>query len=209
MRGINELAEHDAKWRTIALKITCNKMTADDLVQDMYLKLMDKDKDLSDYYVTMTLKSIFTDGVKKTTMKNRTQGLVNEEQIEDESTKFEADDKQQALLDKIQSLPFHQQEFIAESYDNSLRKIEGIYDINYGFIYRELHKGLEDVLGKNGKDKMYSNNNLKIRKAKKNNEEELMTDEEFALWVEGIINSNDIMTDKEFEDWTEAIIKKK
>ena len=209
MRGINELAEHDAKWRTIALKITCNKMTADDLVQDMYIKLMDNDKDLNDYYVTMTLKSIFTDGVKKTSMKNRTQGLVNEEQIEDESNKFEADDKQQALLDKIQSLPFHQQEFIAESYDNSLRKIEGIYDINYGFIYRELHKGLEDVLGKNGKDKMYSNNNLKIRKAKKNNEEELMTDEEFALWVEGILNSDDIMTDKEFEDWTEAIIKKK
>ena len=208
MRGINELAEHDAKWRTIALKITCNKMTADDLVQDMYIKLMDNDKDLNDYYVTMTLKSIFTDGVKKTSMKNRTQGLVNEEQIEDESNKFEADDKQQALLDKIQSLPFHQQEFIAESYDNSLRKIEGIYDINYGFIYRELHKGLEDVLGKNGKDKMYSNNNLKIRKAKKNNEEELMTDEEFALWVEGILNSDDIMTDKEFEDWTEAIIKK-
>jgi len=42
MRGINELAKHDTKWREIAFKITWDKTKADDLVQDMYLKLMDK-----------------------------------------------------------------------------------------------------------------------------------------------------------------------
>ena len=163
MKGINELAEHDTKWRAIALKITGNKMTADDLVQDMYLKLSDVDKDINDFYVTMTLKSIFIDSIRK----NRTQGLVNAQEIEDISVSFEPTDEEQAILDKIGSLPYHQQEFIAESYDRSLRQIESEYDINYGFIYRELHKGLNSVLG-DAKEELYNNSSMKVRKATKN-----------------------------------------
>ena len=94
MKGINEIAKHDARWRTIALKITENKTTADDLVQDMYLKLMDKDKELSNFYIVMTLTSIFMDSVKLTLMKNRTQGFAEGFDVEDESVSFEPDDKQ-------------------------------------------------------------------------------------------------------------------
>tara|TARA_R110002124_G_scaffold88702_4_gene227379 strand:- start:1155 stop:1652 length:498 start_codon:yes stop_codon:yes gene_type:complete len=163
MRGINELAEHDGKWRSIALKITGNKMTADDLVQDMYLKLMDKDKDINDYYVTMTLKSIFIDGIRK----NKTSPLFEGIDIKDETVPFEPTDEEKEILDKIKELPYRQQEFLAESYDHSLREIESIYNINYGFIYRELHKGLDAVLG-DAKEQLYNNSNMKIRKAKKN-----------------------------------------
>ena len=163
MRGINELSEQDTKWRAIALKITTNKMTADDLVQDMYLKLMDVDKDINDYYVTLTLKSLFIDSIRK----NKTQGLVNGEQIEDTSAAFEPTDEEREMLDKINALPYHQREFIEESYDHSLREIEDIYDINYGFIHRELHKGLDTVLG-DAKEELYNNSNMKIRKATKN-----------------------------------------
>ena len=208
MKGINEIAKHDARWRTIALKITENKATADDLVQDMYLKLMDKDKELSDYYVVMTLKSIFMDSVKLTLMKNRTQGFAEGFDVEDESVSFEPDDKQQRILDKISKLPYHQREFIELTYDHSFRKIGDDYNINYGFVYKEYHNALSYVLGENGKDKLYNNDNLKILKAKKNNKETLMTEEEFTLWVDGVINSDDIMTDKEFEDWTILITKK-
>ena len=199
MRGINELAIHDTKWRTIALKITGNKMSADDLVQDMYLKLMEVDKDINDYYVTMTLKSIFIDGIRKSKIDSHDVGMTNEgyiiygagtwEEAEENSGKkyrprqamvtlldgmdtsddiqFEPTDEEQDILDKISSLPYHQQEFIAESYDRSLRQIEGEYDINYGFIYRELHKGLDAVLG-DAKEELYNNSNLKNRKETKN-----------------------------------------
>ena len=166
MRGINELAEHDTKWRRIALNITANKTTADDLVQDMYLKLMEVDKDINDYYVTQTMQSLFIDSVSQRYLKNRTVGIIEGMDVKDDTNIFEADDEQQALLDKINDLPFHQQEFIAESYDRSLREIEKIYDINYGFIYREMHKGFEEVLG-DAKEELYNNENMKIRKAKK------------------------------------------
>lgn len=162
MRGIDELAKHDTKWREIALRITGNKVSADDLVQDMYLKLMDKDKDLNDYYVTMTLKSIFIDGIRK----NKTSPLSEGTEIKDESVPFEPTDEEREILDRIKDLPYKQQEFIAESYDHSLREIQDIYNINYGFIYRELHKGLDAVLG-DAKEQLYNNSNMKIRKAKK------------------------------------------
>ena len=208
MKGINEIAKHDAKWRNIALKITENKTTADDLVQDMYLKLMDKDKELSNFYIVMTLTSIFMDSVKLTLMKNRTQGFAEGFDVEDESVSFEPDDKQQRMLDRISKLPYHQREFVELTHDYSFREIGDDYNINYGFVYKEYHNALSYVLGENGKDKLYSNDNLKILKAKKNNEETLMTEEEFTLWVDGVINSDDIMTDKEFEDWIEIITKK-
>ena len=240
MRGINELAEHDAKWRTIAAKITGNKASADDLVQDMYLKLMEVDKDINDYYVTLTLKSLFIDGIRKSKIDSHDIGMANEEytiygpstweEAEYNASKkyrprqamvklqpwmdvsseeaFEADDEEQRFLDKLAKLPYHQREFIALTYHYSFREIGRLFNTNYGFAYKEVHKGLSCVLGENGKEKMYSNSNLKILKAKKNNEEILMTEEEFTLWIDRIINSDDIMTDKEFEDWTEAIIKK-
>ena len=162
MKGIKELSEYDSKWRAIAFNITKDKMSADDLVQDMYLKLMDKDKELNSYYVTQTLQSIFLDEKKS----NRTVGIFDGMDVKDETEAFEPTDEEKVILDKISELPYHQREFIEESYDNSLREIESIYDINYGFIYRELHKGLKTVLG-DDKEELYNNSNMKIRKAKK------------------------------------------
>ena len=199
MKGINELAEHDSKWREIALRITGNKVSADDLVQEMYLKLMDVDKDINGYYVTMTLKSIFIDGIRKSKIDSHDIGMTNEDYVvygagtwdeaEENANKkyrpkqsmvtllegmdisneeiFQPTDEEQAILDKINELPYHQREFIEESYDHSLREIEKIYDINYGFVYRELHIGLDAVLG-DAKEQLYNNSNMKIRKAKKN-----------------------------------------
>ena len=37
-----ELSKKDKKWRHIALKLCGNKDLADDIVQEMYLKLHDK-----------------------------------------------------------------------------------------------------------------------------------------------------------------------
>ncbi len=51
---ILELSKKDKKWRHIALKLCGNKELADDIVQDMYLKLHDKE-DLKDFYVVLKL----------------------------------------------------------------------------------------------------------------------------------------------------------
>ena len=55
MKGLQEIAEFDSKWRNIALRITSNKAQADDIVQEMYLKLADKEDEVNDYYITLTL----------------------------------------------------------------------------------------------------------------------------------------------------------
>jgi len=65
MKGLQEIAERDSEWRKIALRITQNKDHADDIVQSMYLKLADKEEDVNDYYIAMTLKSIFIDDYRK------------------------------------------------------------------------------------------------------------------------------------------------
>jgi len=62
---LEQLAKRDKDWRRMALQICGDKMTADDLVQDMYLKFADYDKELNDYYVFFAIRSIFLDSIKK------------------------------------------------------------------------------------------------------------------------------------------------
>ena len=161
MKGITEIAANDKQWREIAYNISRDKDLADDMVQDMYIKLMDSTKEVNKYYVTLTLRSIFIDGIRK----NKSVRLNEDLPIADNSHEFEPTDEELSLLNKIEQLPYHQQEFIAESFDKSLREIEAEFGINYGFIYRNIHKGIDTVLGE---DKhLYNNSNLKFRKPKK------------------------------------------
>jgi hypothetical protein len=68
---LNELVKKDIYWRKVALHICNNKDLADDIVQDMYLKLHKSNQELKDSYVYFTMKSIFLDYVKETSTKNR------------------------------------------------------------------------------------------------------------------------------------------
>ena len=161
MKGITEIAANDKQWREIAYMICRDKDLADDMVQDMYLKLMNIDKKVNKYYITLTLRSIFIDSIRR----NKSVRLNEDLPIADKSHSFEPTDEEAEILKKIEELPYHQQEFIAESFDKSLREIEAEFGINYGFIYRNIHKGIDAVLGE---DKhLYKNSSLKFRKPKK------------------------------------------
>ncbi len=59
-----ELAKKDAQWRKMALQICKDKDLADELVQEMYIKVSNKTKPLSDGYIFVTLRSIFYDSLK-------------------------------------------------------------------------------------------------------------------------------------------------
>lgn len=62
---LKELAKSDVKWREMAYNICRNKTLADELVQDMYIKLHTIDKTVTDGYIFVTLRSIFYDGIRK------------------------------------------------------------------------------------------------------------------------------------------------
>lgn len=59
-----ELAKKDSQWRKMALQICKDKDLADELVQEMYIKVSNKVKPLSDGYIFVTLRSLFYDHLK-------------------------------------------------------------------------------------------------------------------------------------------------
>jgi DNA-directed RNA polymerase specialized sigma24 family protein len=63
---INELAKKDSQWRKMSYQICKDKDLADELVQEMYIKLSNKVKPLSDGYIFVTLRSLFYDSLKNT-----------------------------------------------------------------------------------------------------------------------------------------------
>ena len=62
---INELAKKDAQWRKMSYQICKDKDLADELVQEMYIKLSSKTKPLSDGYIFVTLRSLFYDSLDR------------------------------------------------------------------------------------------------------------------------------------------------
>ena len=151
-----ELSKKDKKWRHIALKLCGNKELADDIVQDMYLKLHDKE-DLKDFYVVLTLKSIFYDYCKKPQNVTIEDYHLHNIQL---SKDFEPTDYESVLLARYDKLSFLEKEFIREMYDNSFRSIaKKVKACDYAFVFRKSKKAIKKVL--KGDYKNYNNSNLK------------------------------------------------
>lgn len=154
---LEELSKKDFKWRCFALKLCNDRMLADDIVQDMYIKAHGYKKQLNDSYVYMIIKSLFIDHVRKT---NTPVSIEQLHYLKDNASKFEPNDKEAEILDRFNTLDWKQKELIEESYHMSLREIEKEYPmINYGYAHRQIHKGLKKVL-KEDYDK-YKNSNCK------------------------------------------------
>ena len=128
-----ELSKKDSYWRSIALKICRNKFMADDIVQEMYIKLCDNDKDKNDFYVIIVMRNIFLDTIKK----DKLFLDVDNYDFKDTSTTFEIDDNEKEL---IESLKWYEKELIEMSYDKSFHEIQRELNINYQFVRRILNK---------------------------------------------------------------------
>ena len=140
MSILKELSKKDKLWRQIALRICGDKMLADDLVQNMYLKLMNKTR-WTDYYVTNCMYWIFLD------LKKKAKDVRMEElhYVEDMTRTFEPNDEQQLVLDEFDKLDWVRKELLLERIDKSLRQIEREFNINYGYAYRETTKAKEQI----------------------------------------------------------------
>jgi DNA-directed RNA polymerase specialized sigma24 family protein len=128
-----ELSKKDSYWRSIALKICRNKFMADDIVQEMYLKLCNNDKDKNDFYVIIVMRNIFLDTIKK----NKMFLDVDNYDFKDNDITFEIDDNEKEL---IEGLKWYEKELIEMSYDKSFHEIQRELNINYQFVRRILNK---------------------------------------------------------------------
>lgn len=208
MNGINEVAKHNDKWRALALKLCKDYDLAQDLVQNMYINLMDKEY-INDALVAITIKNLWLGTFRASKNTIAIDSPAFKIELENKQSLFEVEDDQLGYLERFNELPYRQQELILESFDFSVRQIADRFNINRTYVHRQIHKGLAYVLENNYKQ--YSNSNLKYLKLTneviENNEDELMTEEEFSNWVNKVFDEV-LMTDKEFSDWINKVTSK-
>jgi DNA-directed RNA polymerase specialized sigma24 family protein len=139
---LEELCKKDAKWREISFKICKDRMLADDIVQDMYIKLADNKKQINDFYVIIVIRNIFLDHIKKEKLKVSIDKFYN---LESGNNTFEIDDEQKKL---IENLYWVAKDYFVMSFDMSLRQMAKELNTNYGFIYRTMKKEKDKIKNK-------------------------------------------------------------
>lgn len=159
---LERLSKRNDDWRNLAYRICGNYDHAQDLVQQMYLKLAEY-KRVNDAMVAITIKNLWLDLLKK---KNREVGIDSFHSLPYGENTFEPSDKQIEYLNRFDDLPMVQKELIQESFDKSTREIGREFNINYCYVHRQIHKGLKKILKENYKE--YKNSNLKYLKKRKN-----------------------------------------
>ena len=159
---LERLSKRNEEWRNLAYRICGNYDHAQDLVQQMYLKLADY-KRVNDAMVAITIKNLWLDLLKK---KNREVGIDSFHSLPYGENTFEPSDKQIEYLNRFDNLPMVQKELIQESFDKSTREIGREFNINYCYVHRQIHKGLKKILKEDYKE--YKNSNLKYLKKRKN-----------------------------------------
>ena len=139
---LSELSKRDSEWRKIALKICNNKQTADEIVQEMYIKIHGiQPKTINTSYVSFCMYHIFIDmtrrAKKECQISDITKTVIPSDGVDDEGYE---------ILDKFHRLPWYKSEFILESQWKSLRKLEKELNVNYMFIHLTLKKALKEIL---------------------------------------------------------------
>jgi len=159
---LEKLVQRNKDWQNLAYRICGNYDEAQDLVQEMYIRLKDYEV-VNEAMVAITLKNMWTNILKK---KNREHSIEGFYSLAYDSQTFEATDKERKYLDRFNDLPMVQQELILESYDKSVRNIGEDFNINYGYVHKKIHEGLKKILKEDYKK--YKNSNLKYLKKRKN-----------------------------------------
>ena len=126
------LAKKDNYWRQIAYKICKDKYLADDIVNDMYLKLADNEKAKNDFYVVIVIRNLFID-----TTKERKYITIDDNFTKEVNSNYELDDNELQLID---SLEWWERDLIELSHDYSLRELGKKLNINYAFIHRTIKR---------------------------------------------------------------------
>ena len=141
---LEQLAKRDKDWRRMALQICGDKMTADDLVQDMYLKFADYNKELNDYYIFFAIRSIHINNLKKAKVKIVSSEIENISLTDSEyclSTDFLED----SILQKIKELPYFERETALVSQVISQREIARQSEIPFVTINQTIKKTKENL----------------------------------------------------------------
>lgn len=141
---LEQLAKRDKDWRRMAYQICGDKMTADDLVQDMYLKFANYDKDLNDYYIFFAIRSIHINNLKKAKV-NVVSNEIENLSLTDNDYCLSTDFLEDSILQKIKELPYFERETALVSQVISQREIARQSEIPFVTINQTIKKTKENL----------------------------------------------------------------
>jgi RNA polymerase sigma factor (sigma-70 family) len=141
---LEELAKRDKDWRKMAVHICKSHDTADDIVQDMYLKFANYDKKVNDFYIYFAIKSIWLDRLKD--KKTKTVELIDNFNIFADTYDFELDEIKEITLKKVKQLPFFERELLkVTTQEMSQRELSRQTGINLLVIQKTVKKTKEQL----------------------------------------------------------------
>ena len=139
---LEELSKHDYKWRQYALSICNDKLLADDLVQEMYLKLSDKKEKVNSFYVYFTLKHLFFTHIRKQKRLNlvNIEELLNYKLVDSNNT-----DDRIEINNILNEMTLFEREILLHTHEKSLRACEEEIGIPYQTFNYHKQKGIEKL----------------------------------------------------------------
>lgn len=143
---LDSLAKKDTYWRTVAYKITGNRYQADELVQNMYLKIYRANPEKWNYsYVVLTIYNLFRDTKKA----NKYESEIEDNKTEDVTIldNYSYNSRELEILDKIDNLTEYEKDLLYLNYDYSTGKIAKQKNQCRIKTYRHLIKIRKKILG--------------------------------------------------------------
>ena len=140
------LCKRDSEWRKLALQICGCPHKADDLVQEMYIKLRNKKEPVNTSFVYHTMKCIYIDSIRK----------VNPEILTDDFKRIFKDDdsytteQRYELLDMLKEVSWFEREILLLTHEKSLRQASEETGVFYGVLNYHKHKALSKLKDKYG-----------------------------------------------------------
>lgn len=142
---LEELAKKDKLWREIAFRITNNHDDADELVQEMYMRIPKYKKHIEDIttgFIKVVLVNMFIDSKKQPNYKKEHcedfEQIGRYAKLVTEQPKSGYSDRELTIMKRIDNLPYKDKNLLELSYAHSLRDIEKITGINYVKVSRDL-----------------------------------------------------------------------
>jgi len=144
---LDELCKRDKEWRKMAFHICKRKDLADDIVQDMYIKFSNYNKQLNDYYIFFAIKSIFLDYLRKERRIPTVEFDLfpfkvdkNMFQINNDFYDYETDNLKELALTKVKELPYFERELLTVTQEISQRQLARETDISFVVINQTIKK---------------------------------------------------------------------
>jgi DNA-directed RNA polymerase specialized sigma24 family protein len=146
MDVLQVLSKDDKKWRSYALAICRDKLLADDLVQEMYLKFhRNKYTRTQASYVYWCIFNLFRDHLRLS--KDRLSITIFENTLFEFQKDIEASDVEKLINEKLEKHDLYYGELaLINSDGKSLRKLEYLYKKKYSTIHFNITKIKEALI---------------------------------------------------------------